>query len=215
MSGLHPKPCKSESQELEPGHVCIRANKVLVAHLCLTVCNPTGCSPPGSSVPGVLQVGIQEWVAIPISRGSSRPRDRTRVSCSVGRFFTIWATTEALYVYYAYGYMHMHIHAYTHMHLYTHVWICLWLYTHAYIYVYIHIHIHTYVQTYVYTPGDSNIVGQGWEPLHRPLIPKFDCTFRILFSTIPNLRPHPKPAGSQAQSGVVDWTQTSVTFEGP
>ena len=30
-----------------------------------------------------------EWVAIPFSRGSSRPRDRTWVSCVAGRFFTI------------------------------------------------------------------------------------------------------------------------------
>ena len=32
-----------------------------------------------------------ERVAIPISRGSPRPRDRTGVSCTAGRFFTIWA----------------------------------------------------------------------------------------------------------------------------
>ena len=29
------------------------------------------------------------------SRGSSRPRDRTQVSCIAGRFFTVWATREA------------------------------------------------------------------------------------------------------------------------
>ena len=38
---------------------------------------------------------ILEWVAIPFSRESSWPRDRTPVSCNVGRFFTIWATREA------------------------------------------------------------------------------------------------------------------------
>ena len=38
---------------------------------------PHGCSPPGSSVHGILQVRIQEWVTIPFSRGSSRPRDWT------------------------------------------------------------------------------------------------------------------------------------------
>ena len=37
---------------------------------------------------GILQSGILEWVAIPSSRGSSRPRNRTRVSCIAGRFFT-------------------------------------------------------------------------------------------------------------------------------
>ena len=35
-----------------------------------------------------------EWVAISFSRGSSRPRNRTQVSCTVGRFFTNWATRE-------------------------------------------------------------------------------------------------------------------------
>ena len=32
--------------------------------------------------------GILEWVAYPFSRGSSQPRNRTRVSCIAGRFFT-------------------------------------------------------------------------------------------------------------------------------
>ena len=35
-------------------------------------------------------------VAIPFSRGSSPPRDQTQVSCIAGRFFTIWASREAL-----------------------------------------------------------------------------------------------------------------------
>ena len=38
---------------------------------------------------------ILEWVAYPFSRGSSWPRNQTRVSFIVGRFFTIWATKEA------------------------------------------------------------------------------------------------------------------------
>ena len=46
-------------------------------------------------VPGILQARILEWVAIPFSRGSSQPRDWTQVSCTVGRFFTVWATKEA------------------------------------------------------------------------------------------------------------------------
>ena len=41
---------------------------VLVAQLCLTLCNPMDyCSPPGSSVHGILQARILEWVAIPFS----------------------------------------------------------------------------------------------------------------------------------------------------
>ena len=51
---------------------------------------------PGSSVPGIFQARVLEWVAISFSRGSSRPRDRTRVSRIVGRRFTYWATREAL-----------------------------------------------------------------------------------------------------------------------
>ena len=43
---------------------------------------------PGSSVHGILQT-ILEWVAIPLSRGSSPPRDRTQVSCIAGRLFTV------------------------------------------------------------------------------------------------------------------------------
>ena len=48
---------------------------------CPTLCNPVDCSPPGCSVHGILQARILEWVAVPFSRGSSRPRHRTQVSC--------------------------------------------------------------------------------------------------------------------------------------
>ena len=47
--------------------------KVLVAQSCLTICNPMDYSLPGSSVHGILQARMLEWVAIPFSRGSSRP----------------------------------------------------------------------------------------------------------------------------------------------
>ena len=63
----------------------------LVAQLCLTLCDPMDCGPPGSSVHGILRAGILEWVAILFSRGSSRSRDRTHISCSsciTGGFFT-------------------------------------------------------------------------------------------------------------------------------
>ena len=52
-------------------------------------------SPLGSSVHGISQAAISECVAIPFSRGSSQPRDRTRVSCIAGGFFTIWVTKKA------------------------------------------------------------------------------------------------------------------------
>ena len=53
------------------------------------------CSPAGSSVHGIFQIRVLEWVASLFSRGSSQPRDQTQVSCSAGRFYTIWATMEA------------------------------------------------------------------------------------------------------------------------
>ena len=59
----------------------------LVLQLCLTLSNPMGCSPPGSSVRGILQARILERVDIPFSRGSSRPRGQTWISCIAGRFF--------------------------------------------------------------------------------------------------------------------------------
>ena len=50
---------------------------------------------PVSSVHGILQARILGWVAIPFSRGSSQPRDWTRVSHIAGKFLTIWATRKA------------------------------------------------------------------------------------------------------------------------
>ena len=67
---------------------------MLVTQLCLTL--GMGCSLPGSSVHGILQVRILEWVAFSFSRGSSRPRNQSRVSCIAGGFFTHCATREAL-----------------------------------------------------------------------------------------------------------------------
>ena len=66
----------------------LKAN-MLVAQSCLILCNPMDCSPPGSSVQGILQARILEWVAMPFSRQSCWPRDRTWVSYIAGRFFTI------------------------------------------------------------------------------------------------------------------------------
>ena len=46
---------------------------VLVAQLCLILCNPMDCSLPGSSVHCILQARILEWVAIPFSRDLPDP----------------------------------------------------------------------------------------------------------------------------------------------
>ena len=66
FAGMHAKPCQS----------------------CPTLCSPVHCSPPGFSVHGILQARILEWVAMPSSRGSSRPRDQIQVSCvsCIGRW---------------------------------------------------------------------------------------------------------------------------------
>ena len=57
-----------------------------VAQACPTLVRcPKDCSPPGSSVRGLLQARTLEWVAMPSSRGSSWPRDWTRVSF-IGRW---------------------------------------------------------------------------------------------------------------------------------
>ena len=66
-----------------------KKGKSEVAQLCPTLCDPMDCRPPGSSVHGISQASILEWVAISFSRGSSRPRDRTRVSCIAGRGFNL------------------------------------------------------------------------------------------------------------------------------
>ena len=52
------------------------------------------CSLPGSSVRGIFHAIVREWIAISFSRGSSLPRDRTRVSHIVDRCLTVWATRE-------------------------------------------------------------------------------------------------------------------------
>ena len=48
-------------------------------------CDPMDCSPSGSSVHRISQARILQWVAIFSSRGSSQPRDRTRVS-----YISLW-----------------------------------------------------------------------------------------------------------------------------
>ena len=77
-----------DSELLQRCYLCV-CDKLLQS--CLAVCDPMDCSPPGSSVHGILQARILEWVAMSSSRGSSRPRDRTCISCGsclAGGFFT-------------------------------------------------------------------------------------------------------------------------------
>ena len=64
----------------------------IVVKLCPILCDPMGCSPSGSSVHGISQARILEWVAMPSSRRSSWPRDRTHVSCTGRWVLYHWAT---------------------------------------------------------------------------------------------------------------------------
>ena len=61
----------------------------VLSHSVVSDCDPMDYSLLGSSVHGILQARILEWVAMPFSRGSSRPRDLTQVSCTAGGFFTV------------------------------------------------------------------------------------------------------------------------------
>ena len=68
----------------------------LVAQLCPTLCDPMDYIARQAPLSiRILQARILEWVAYSFSRGTSRPRDWTRVSCVAGGFFTSWATRES------------------------------------------------------------------------------------------------------------------------
>ena len=56
-----------------------------VAQSCPTLCDPVDCSPPCSSVHGIFQARVLKWVATSFSRGYSRPRNRTQVTCIVSK----------------------------------------------------------------------------------------------------------------------------------
>ena len=62
-----------------------------VTQSCPTLCKPMDYSPPSSSVHEILQARILEWVAMPSSRGSSKPRDQTHNS------YISWIGRQVLY----------------------------------------------------------------------------------------------------------------------
>ena len=80
MSTLMPKLLKPMSLfffNLLFKKICMCAK---LLQLCLTLCDAMDWSPPGSSVLEILQARILKPVAMPSSRGSSWPRDRTHIS---------------------------------------------------------------------------------------------------------------------------------------
>ena len=89
-----------EGGEGGPSALYWRATCVL-SWISLRLTCMSDCSPSGSSVHEILQAEILEWVSMPSSRGSSWPRDLTRIShiSSIDRqilyHFTASATREA------------------------------------------------------------------------------------------------------------------------
>ena len=77
--------------------------KVLVAQLCLILCDPMDCSLPDSSVLGISQARILEWVAMSFSRGSLPPKDTTCIPSTVGEFFTTEPPGKHLSICYRYS----------------------------------------------------------------------------------------------------------------
>ena len=66
----------------------------LVAQSCPILCDSMDCSLPGSSARGIFQARILSGLPFPSLRGSSRPRDRTCVSCIGRQILYHWATGE-------------------------------------------------------------------------------------------------------------------------
>ena len=96
----------SETEEL--GRVILMISGIAVplsinciSHVRLSLCCsvalscPTLCGPMACIVHGILRARMLEWVAVPFSKESSKPSDRTQVSHIAGKFLTIWATREA------------------------------------------------------------------------------------------------------------------------
>ena len=88
-----------------------------VSHSVIWLFATHGLYPLGSSAHGIFQVKILEWIAILFSRASSQHKDRTGVSRVAGRFFTVWSTREAWFIY-----------------IYIYIYMCVYVYTYTYIY---------------------------------------------------------------------------------
>ena len=75
------QPCKPVPRPRDPQFLqqgaCMHAKPL---QSCPTLYDPMDHSLPGSSARGILQAKILKWVAMSFSRGSSRPRDQTRIS---------------------------------------------------------------------------------------------------------------------------------------
>ena len=72
----------------EPPGKPIKKVKMIITQSCSTLCDPWTITCQVPLVHEIFQARILEWVVIPFSRGSSRPRDQTHVSYITGKFFT-------------------------------------------------------------------------------------------------------------------------------
>ena len=73
--------CLIQSSDLLTHHHFLSC-EVKVAQSCPILCNSMDYT-----VHGILQARILKLVAVPFSRGSSQPRNQTRISCIAGGFF--------------------------------------------------------------------------------------------------------------------------------
>ena len=85
----HQVQCEREWKELR-GNMCAWP----VTKSCPTLLRPMHYSPSGSSVHGISQARTLEWVAMPSSRRSSRPRDGTCFSCTGRQILYHWTTRK-------------------------------------------------------------------------------------------------------------------------
>ena len=102
---VHPCCCKWQDSLLSYGWimcvcvcvcVCVRAHaRTLSLFSRVRLCAPLWTVARQAPLSmGILQARILEWAAMPSSRVSSQPRDRTQVSHISGRFFASWAARE-------------------------------------------------------------------------------------------------------------------------
>ena len=135
------------------------------------------CSRPGS------QTRMLEWVAISFSRGSSRPRDWTHISCWAGEFLTTKLRGKPIYMY-----------IYVVVQLLSHVWLFAipWTAAHQaspscvciYIYIYIHTHTHTHTHIYIYMLKYIDTYIESWQnffanPILNLPLPNFDYSAKL------------------------------------
>ena len=79
--------------------MCVCVCVCVCVQSCPSLCDPMDCNLPGFSVLGISQARILEWIAISYSRGLTRPRDQSHISCLAGRFFTTEPLGKSTYIY--------------------------------------------------------------------------------------------------------------------